>query len=501
MTLLREETPSIGTSPLDVEALIEEARRLRRRRWVIGSSLVLLTCLVAGLVLGIGGSSTPRSKTVGHVPTGRPSPTVNLRAFAHEGELAFISRSTLWEIDGSTGTLRALPSVSGFHPSSPEISPDGRWLAYLETQANPSNNLARNELWIADANGTDAHELRVASVGGLYGWEPAHDVLALPIEGKTVGNTAGIDLVSPSGTVRRLVTFPTSPPLASQEWVEGAVWSPDGSQLAVSFDDHVFTNGSTTLVAYSVNGGRPTTWLWLKGSNTTLLGMRYVFAFPAGWWEKWGIGFWVTGGGATHNIDQTPLAVIAKPGAAAKVIGQTLSDDPDEALAAGPSGQLAIVDNPTNFSGRLLAENKVLEVCDPKTTTCTPVRASNSIVTSEPAWSPSGDALAFTEAPSTELIDQLGQPGVAAWYAEHKLYVYRPATHSLQGIANASGATAPTWSWNGKSILYVSNDGLWLLPTLSQRPVKIASPLFPPDNWSSYFAQVDWVGHFSWSSR
>ena len=307
------------------------------------------------------------------------------------------------------------------------------------------------------------------------GWEPAHDVLALPIEGKTVGNTAGIDLVSPSGTVRRLVTFPTSPPLASQEWVEGAVWSPDGSQLAVSFDDHVFTNGSTTLVAYSVNGGRPTTWLWLKGSNTTLLGMRYVFAFPAGWWEKWGIGFWVTGGGATHNIDQTPLAVIAKPGAAAKVIGQTLSDDPDEALAAGPSGQLAIVDNPTNFSGRLLAENKVLEVCDPKTTTCTPVRASNSIVTSEPAWSPSGDALAFTEAPSTELIDQLGQPGVAAWYAEHKLYVYRPATHSLQGIANASGATAPTWSWNGKSILYVSNDGLWLLPTLSQRPVKIAS--------------------------
>jgi len=436
------------------------------------------------------------------VPSGAatgPLPTVDAAAFAGEGELAFISQSRLWVLDGNA-TLHQLPAIPGFSPASPELSPDGHWLAYLEAQTNPATGLPTNQLWVARADGADAHRL-AASVEALYGWEPRHDVLAVSIGGVTVGNTAGIDLVTPSGATRRLVSFPTKAALASQVWVEGATWSSDGSALAVSLDDHVFSHGGTTaLVAYPVGGGQPTTWLSLPGDKETLLGMRDVLAYPAGWWERWGIAIWVIGDGATRDLDQTPLAVIARPGAAVRVIGSTLSTDPDEALAAGPSGQLAIVDNPYNLAGRLVSENKVLEVCKSMTRTCFPVVPSRTTVSSEPAWSPDGQLLAFVEAPASELIGQLGQSGVAAWYAKHRLFIYSLATRSVRELSQAPGATVPTWSASASSILYVSADDLWLLRTLATKPVRIAGPLFPPGNWDNYFAEVDWTGQFSWWS-
>ena len=121
-------------------------------------------------------------------------------------------------------------------------------------------------------------------------------------------------------------------------------------------------------------------------------------------------------------------------------------------------------------------------------------------MSSEPAWAPQGQLLAFVEAPSSELIGQLGQSGVAAWYAKHRLFIYNPATHSVREVPQAPGATVPTWSASGTSILYVSDDALWLLRGLSAKPVEIAGPLFPLDNWDNYFAEVDWTGQLSWSS-
>jgi hypothetical protein len=143
-----------------------------------------------------------------------------------------------------------------------------------------------------------------------------------------------------------------------------------------------------------------------------------------------------------------------------RVIGSTLSTDPDEALAAGPSGQLAIVDNPYNLAGRLVSENKVLEVCKQRTLTCSPVVPSRTTVSSEPAWSTDGQVLAFVEAPASELIGQLGQSGVAAWYAKHRLFIHSVATRSARELCQAPRATVPTWSANEKSIVYVSDDDL-----------------------------------------
>lgn len=41
---------------------------------------------------------------------------------------------------------------------------------------------------------------------------------------------------------------------------------------------------------------------------------------------------------------------------------------------------------------------------------------------------------------------------------------------------------------------------LWLVATLPGKPVKVASPLFPPAAWPTYFGQVDWTQQFAWSA-
>ena len=37
-------------------------------------------------------------------------------------------------------------------------------------------------------------------------------------------------------------------------------------------------------------------------------------------------------------------------------------------------------------------------------------------------------------------------------------------------------------------------------PDLDAKPVKIASPLFDPSAWPSYYGQVAWADQFSWLS-
>lgn len=65
---------------------------------------------------------------------------------------------------------------------------------------------------------------------------------------------------------------------------------------------------------------------------------------------------------------------------------------------------------------------------------------------------------------------------------------------------DARGAAVPAWSADGKSLLYIARDGIWLLPRLAGPPMRIATPLFPPGNWPSYYGQVDWAAQYAWWS-
>jgi hypothetical protein len=55
-------------------------------------------------------------------------------------------------------------------------------------------------------------------------------------------------------------------------------------------------------------------------------------------------------------------------------------------------------------------------------------------------------------------------------------------------------------SANGHSLLYAAHNGIYLLPQTTGRPVRIATPLFQPGHWPTYYGQVSWAAQFTWWS-
>ncbi len=441
-------------------------------RWTVAA-------VVVAAVIAAGCGATPvapsRPASPGATPPAVPAPSVNAAAFGGHGELAFVSRGTLWVLNGAAGTLRRV-ATPGMTPLDPAFSPDGRWLAFLGSSTSPS--VQTDTVWLAGGDGGGAHQI-VAS-GGLIGWSPATDVLAV-----TAGNV--IRLIQPPARARTLTR-------AAGMWPP--VWSPDGRYLAVATRDWP---SATTLASYPVAGGKPTVWLRLNARGGVLNGMNEIIIDPAGWWPRWGIGFWVFGDGMVHNNDQTPLDVISAPGARPRLLGYTLSGNSAPEAVAAPNGWLAIVNNPSLRNiGRIIWQDKQVEACRPVDGRCTAVPSRPSAVTLDPAWSPDGSRLAYVQAPY-RASPGFPQNVAVAWYDAHQLWLYDPASRSMHRL-NASGASVPVWSADSKSLFYVARDGLWLLPRLTGQPVQIAGPLFPPNNWPAYYGQVDWISQFAWWS-
>jgi len=479
---LLERTPAVAT---DAEALFKEARRRRRRRWVVGSCLALVA---ASVVVAVGRSSTapdrparPPAKT--HARKPGPQPVVNVRAFSGQGQLAFVSRTTLWVLDGATHALHRVVLPKGLVPIAPTFSPDRRWLAFVTGTTS-----VHGSLWIARADGSRPHRVTGIVDGDAFGWSPRSDLYAVaagPVSTRVpFGQPTTVRLVSPNGSARTIATAPA---------IVGAAWAPDGASLAVSTMGHDFV---PSLDSYSVVSDQRTVWTGAPDSA------HEDFVVPAGWWAGWGVVYTVIGNGAVPDgegsFEDAPLYSLAAPDATPHLLGETLTDDSDGPPSASKSGLLTFVSD-TGQDPRTPWDGKQVQVCAPAPLSCAPAPAPAGDVTEDPVWSPSGSMLAYVAAPSNNGSDEYLPAVVSSWYGAHLLELYDPATRSASQVTGAPGATAPSWSGNGQSLLYVASDGLWLLPTATALPVEVSSPLFAPPNPASYYGAIDWQQQFGWS--
>ena len=523
----------------ETEALIREARRRTlRRRSLRAVALALLAGIAAGLYALLGGGGP------GVIAETADSPLANARAFSGHGELAFVSRDQLWVLDGSAGTLRHLRVPAGYTAESPTFSHDGRWLAYVVETTN-ENYYGPDQLWIAHADGAGAHRLAGVRLDQLVGWSPRGDVLAATVgeQLKYVphGSPTAVDLVRPPGSVRTLVRAPAVP--ASKYGIAAigsAVWSPTGTKLAVALQGGLASEIETVSVDTSA---KPTVWFTAGSGPVRIAGLSgrvpsEVIPDLAGWWRGSGIAFWVIDFGASRDPDNTPLAVIRAPSTRPRLIAETLSGEVTDAIAPGPGGKLALVatgaskDSP----GRDVGAGKTVETCNDQPGTCRAVGAANvwpgprlptprlpgcsncarlsrapadgtrgSGVSEDPSWSPNGRLLAYVKAPTFELP---AWP-TDAWFADHAVYVLNTITGTTLRVGKINGSALPTWSGDGKNLLYESSDGLWLMPLSTGKPVEIVHPLYSEADWNSkgshlasisYYGQIPWQQQFSWWS-
>ena len=492
MKLLDQAAPTSGTDP--AEALIKEAhtRKRRRRLLVSGVVTVVLVAAFGGYLLSRSSGGSPTGVT--RRPLGPSGAVVNEAAFAGHGQLAFVSRGTLWVLDGSTAALREVPTP-GLVPVDPSFSPDGHWLAFVVSKEITRNyggdvlsTVLSSALWIARANGIDAHAVGGITLNTAYGWSPHSDLFAVSVGKATTvpfGSATGVDLVGPTGSIRQLV---------GGAHVTSAVWSPDGSTLAVSTQSGPSGPVSWTgmLTTYPVDGGSSTVWESLVGS----------YIVPAGWWPVWGIGYTTVGVGAvpggSATADGSPFYSLAQPGAEPRSLGVTLQDGSTGTPSATSSGWLAFV-SANGGLGRSIWQGKQVMVCSPITTGCSPIHHPTNTVTLDPVWSPTGTTLAYVQAPALQSVG-FPQHTLADWYNAHQLYLFDPTTGSTQPSTHSQGVTVPLWSSAGNSLLYVSNDGLWLKSTLTEPPVEIAHPLFKPGAFPTFYGQVSFSSQFSWAS-
>ena len=512
----------------DAEALIEEARRRARRRWwrrgVAFAGLVVAAAAVVAYGVSGGGA--------GVVAQTAARPFANLSAFAGRGELAFVSRGGLWVLDGQRGSLRRLTVPRGWTPSSPEFSRDGRWLAYL-TAASTTGFPTQVELWLARGDGSGARVVRNLDINQPVGWSPNSDMLA--VIGGSTGST--LEVIQPAG--RSTVLVALSGDAARYGSLESAAWSPDGREIAVSTVDFRGPTHGTTIRAYPVAGGAPTTWFRIRNDQPFPAHIcsrcghgTETIADVIGWWPRWGIAFWVYCCGAVHDNDGSQVAILSRPGGRPRFLARTLSSRATDAITAGAGGSLALVADALNNGGREIGSGKTVETCNSTSYLCTPLPGARtwvgtdhqrcavptqtakqclgsavppagrpgSGVSLDPSWSTSGDRLAYIRAP----VALTGGWPDSAWYAAHGLYVWNARTGATRRISAVDGASVPTWSADGHELLYVHDDGLWLAPIDRGTPIEIAFPLFHPSGLYTsfthdYYGQIPWNAQFSWA--
>jgi WD40-like Beta Propeller Repeat len=491
------EQPAPGWVADPAEALIKEAhhRKRRRRLLIVAIAIVVMAIALGGMVLARAGHGSP-TPGANPRPAGPAGPVVDKAAFAGHGKLAFVSRSTLWVVDGASAStaLRQI-RTPGLVPRSPSFSPDGKWLAFVaskeasqEIGGDVVSTVLSSGLWLARSDGSHAHPLRGVAIQAAFGWGPNSDLFAISVgTAATVpfGAATGVDLVSPTGAVRQLV---------ASTHVTGAVWSPDGSALALS--TQTGPSGpdpwSATLATYPVDGGPATVWQSLPAG----------YIVPAGWWPVWGIGYTTVGSGGVPGGDATadgsPLFAVARPEAMPRPLGTTLENGSAGVPSASVTGWLAFVDEANDGgAGRTIWQGWQVVVCSPVTTECTAVPHPAGTVTVDPVWSPIGATLAYAQGPVGP--QWYSQQTVANWYDAHELHVFDPTSGSTSQDRQNPGATVPLWSHDMKNLLYVSNNGLWLGTTTATAPVEIAQPLFG-GAWPTFYGQVAFSSQFSWTS-
>jgi TolB protein len=476
MTLLEE-------GPAGAEALIREARerqRRRRRRMAVAGLILVAAGAVGYATTTSGGSAGARPRkpvTSRPPPAAAPQrPLVDAAALHGHGSLAFISRGSLWLVDGATETTDQL-AVAADRPQTPTFSADGRWLAFVTSPRRRPRNIV-----VVRADGSHPHLVPLPHPGDVM-WSPTGNRLMVT-SARRHSEVSAVNVLEPRGA--RIV--------AHVHDLTDAVWSPNGRAIAVTTTDQ--PRGRTSILTYPVSGGAGTTWFSVDNRHARLAGKNGLLLEPAGWWPGRGIGFWVVGDGQVNSLDKTPLYLIHAPSATPQRLGATLSNR--TAVSSAHNGRLATVE--TGRAGRVLWQQKRVRVCLERSGGCRLLPSPQHTVTLDPSWSPNGRTLAFVRAPTRRSVG-FPQHVVRSWYAAHTLELYDAARHTVRTIPGATGVSVPQWSRDGRTLLYVAKDGVWLLARGSHVPQRIATPLYPPRRWPAFYGQVPWVTQFAWSAR
>ncbi|NQS75479.1 MAG: hypothetical protein HQP61_03390 [Peptococcaceae bacterium] len=361
---------------------------------------------------------------------------VNASVMANQGALAFVRQGLLYALDGETGKVEQLTETG--HPRQPVWSSDGQWLAFINVTGKVED---RGSLWLVQRDGSRLHQVQGLPelvCRDCFYWSPANDVLAVTM-------SDGVWLVPVEGEPERLVQSAGTSHLA---------WSPDGEYLAYNAalpSDEPYDH-SDAIYTIAVAGGQPVQQLIVPQAGAQV------------------IAWWPNGKGLLYWLAPLHSASIAADGIGLMSLG--LGDSEPQCITSGlahrdwqsltPQGNLLAVKG----DGRIAWSNKSLITADLVSGNIQELKNPQGSVAIDPSFSPDGSRFAFVAA--KDLGDDVwgfSKPEeLADWVATRTLWVGNADGSGAQQLMGAgAGVYQPIWSWDGKHILYVRDNALWII--------------------------------------
>jgi dipeptidyl aminopeptidase/acylaminoacyl peptidase len=141
---------------------------------------------------------------------------------------SFLAAATLAAVAAPPGAPDVDQILSLQRAASPEISPDGRWIAYTVRETNWEDNAYETEIWLADTRTGTTRQLTNARQSSLSpAWSPDSTTLAF-VSDRT--DKRQIYVINPLGGEAHALT-------SAEDGVNAFAWAPDGKRIAYTSTD------------------------------------------------------------------------------------------------------------------------------------------------------------------------------------------------------------------------------------------------------------------------
>ena len=420
------------------------------------------------------------------------------------GQLAYVQGGDIWIMPLLDDAVSPQRLTTDGYNREPHWSASGKWLAYRKERESAligppatvqGNDLttARHQVWVIQSDGNADHPLNQGLSVESCAWSPSGERLAYTTAG------GGLYIINADGTGLVTLIAPDTSVTLSERQIGQIAWSPTGHSIAYEWRVQPISRPAVSqdLRVISIEGGAPLELVNARvstESEATLVGWSALGDEVLFVQDPSSVDAPIDGG-RLSAVRVEPLV----PGTSqirAIEYGAVLPYAdvvvPIPAAAASPEGEdLAYVVG----QGRRTWTDKRLK-------TTSHFITGDDLAVMSPAWSPTGDRLAFAAMPDR---NELSTNELTALLPRRIYLANAVGDPQLRALTNSNAYRdeRPLWSSGGDYLLFARFDArgrasLWLIPSGGGVPRQVVDELTPAPEPYESFGLVSWSTYYDW---